>query len=473
VAAIGLVLASCAGPFGSTTHPAQRHPMTTPQVGALLVGANVDISQAAGSQDEVSAAVDPADPTILLAGSNSLQDDPSVRVYGSGDVGLRWSSNLLPLPTTSVHGGAMDQWAAIGPDHRQAMAYIAFGRFPSSAGTFDGLTLFVATRSGPGAAWQAPASPLDGLPPKGSYDDKPTLAFDNSTTSSYRGWLYAAWTRWMGQDGWLLVSHSADGGHTWTAPQALRQQGQNWGAALTLAPDGTLVVAWAGDDFLWIARSGDGGEHFSSPHRFDSCRGPMSDCVNGATIPAQSDAGVRANPALVAIPPSAGQPAQVLAFYANGDGTDTRIDMARIDMARIDAASLTLLGSPSIVPLGASGTDQFLPAAAYDAAARTLWVCAYVSLASAPTQARYTCTASRDGGGSFLPATPVAAVASDEEQPGAYRSFIGRQYGDYTAVVAAAGVAHAFWTDSRRLGTLGEEIFTATLQVNPRASGTG
>lgn len=196
-ASIFLILAMCAFPSCATTpQKTQSHPTATPHAGPILVGANGDVSQAPGSQDEVSAAIDLADPSIILAGSNGLQIDPSVRVYGSTDAGLHWNSDVLPLPTISPPRGAADQWAAIGPDHRQAMSYIAFGRAPHLRGApEDGLTVFVATRSGPSAAWQAPSSPVDGPPPPGGHDDKATLAADNSAASPYYGRLYVAWTR--------------------------------------------------------------------------------------------------------------------------------------------------------------------------------------------------------------------------------------------------------------------------------------
>jgi hypothetical protein len=464
-----ILVAGCALPGSSTAHPAPGTPTTSTQAGDFLVGANVDVSNATGAQDEVSAAVDPADPNTLLSGSNSLQVDPSVRVYGSSDAGLHWTSALLPLPTTAKSPGAVDQWAAIGPDHRQAMAYIAFGKPPSPLGDgFNGLTLYVATRSGPTASWMAPTAPVDGLPPQQSYDDKPALAADNGPASPYRGWLYVAWTRWIGQDGWLLVSSSADWGQTWATPQALRHQGDDWGAAIAVAPDGAVTVAWAASNSLWIARSTDGGAHFSAPVAFGACPAPMNGCTGGAKIAAQSDAGVRANPAVVELPAAGAQSAQALAIYTTGDGAHTHIELARVE-----SASLSPLGSPVTVPLGQPGTDQFLPAAAYDSTSRALWVCAYVSSVQTPADARYTCTASLDAGASFLPPVAVAAVASNEEQPGAFRSFIGRQFGDYTAVAAAAGVVHVFWTDSRQLASAGEEVYTATLRLRPRVGGTG
>src|SRR5215469_6694842 len=100
LAACALILAACSG---------SGEPTSTPHPGpSILVGPNVDVSQAPYAQDEVSAAVDPTNPQILLAGSNDLQST-SVRVYGSGDGGSHWLSASLPLPSTAVHPGAVDQ----------------------------------------------------------------------------------------------------------------------------------------------------------------------------------------------------------------------------------------------------------------------------------------------------------------------------------------------------------------------------
>ncbi len=39
----------------------------------------------------------------------------------------------------------------------------------------------------------------------------------------------------------------------------------------------------------------------------------------------------------------------------------------------------------------------------------------------------------------------------------------GREYGDYEGLAVAGGVAHPIWTDTRRLRTLAEEVYTTTL----------
>lgn len=474
VATAFIILANCAWPScgTTTTHLVRSSPTAVPPTARILVGSNIDVSQAPGAQDEVSAAIDPANPSILLAGSNSLRDNPATRLYGSSDAGSHWSSALLSVTPSAKTAHIVDQWVAIGPDHRQAIAYLAFEQTPQP-GQIGGVALYVATRSGPSVPWLIPSSPVNSLLQLTDFDDKPTLLADNGAASPYRGRLYAAWTRWIGGIyGEIFVSFSADWGHTWSPPVVKAQPQVNTGAALAITPDGGVVLAWVGFNNLWIARSGDGGATFSPPIALGTgpCLAPMVSCARGNGIPAQTDAGVWANPSLAAIPAARDQPAEIVAVYANGDGAYTHIELARVG-----AATLRPLGPTRVVPIGSSQTDQFLPAAAYDPVSRALWVCAYTSVGpeQQEEEAQYTCTASLDGGVSFLPAVAVASVASDEEQPGATRGFFGSQYGDYTDVVAAAGVAHTFWTDSRMLTSLSEEIYTATLRLSTGADGTG
>ena len=59
----------------------------------------------------------------------------------------------------------------------------------------------------------------------------------------------------------------------------------------------------------------------------------------------------------------------------------------------------------------------------------------------------------------------AATIPSNERAPGAdsINGGLRREYGDYEGLAAAGGVAHPIWTDTRRLRTLREEVFTTTL----------
>ena len=115
--------------------------------------------------------------------------------------------------------------------------------------------------------------------------------------------------------------------------------------------------------------------------------------------------------------------------------------------------------TPVSVPASARRGDQFHGAASFDQSDDRLWICFYDTGADPRgVRARYSCTASRDGS-RWAPTLPVASVASDETTDAALDS----GYGDYEGVLAAAGVAHPIWTDSRLSRSRGEEIFTTAL----------
>ena len=94
-----------------------------------------------------------------------------------------------------------------------------------------------------------------------------------------------------------------------------------------------------------------------------------------------------------------------------------------------------------------------------------LWACFYDTRADRRRRlAWYSCTRSRDGGARWAAPLRVASVPSNETQRGADKGGgLNREYGDYEGLAVAGGVAHPIWTDTRRLRTLAEEVYTTTL----------
>src|SRR5262249_25529593 len=100
---------------------------------------------------------------------------------------------------------------------------------------------------------------------------------------------------------------------------------------------------------------------------------------------------------------------------------------------------------------------------AVDARSGRLWACFYrTGRGPARRSATFSCATSRDGVRWGVPVA-VASSASNETVPNAFKGFVGREFGDYEGIAVAGGVAHPIWTDSRRLATSGEEIYTTTL----------
>jgi len=411
-------------------------------------GAEVDVSALPLAQDEPSIAVDPRNPRVLLAASNSLQEGV-IRVYSSRDGGATWQRGHTPQPVPAT-GGAVDQWTAIGPDGRQYIAYLASTRTGGGGGEpFAGLRLFLTSRSSPNGAWSVPGRPV--APAAGTlFDDKPMLTVDMQ-----RRRLYLAWARMFPNGLGSVLSHSNDDGRTWSPPVLVgHAHHRGWGASVGIAPRGAVYVAWWRPPVVLIARSVNGGRSFGDDVLVGRYGAPLNGCLAfGTSIPAQPTACVRGNPALgidartgrVFVAYAAWTPARTMGIFV----TSFTRSLTRLDRLRIDR-----------LPAGA---DAFNPSLAVDVRSGRLWACYYrTGRGAARRNATFSCATSRDGV-RWGPPVAAASVASNETVPKAFKGFVGREFGDYEGIAVTDGVAHPIWTDSRRLATSGEEIYTTTL----------
>jgi hypothetical protein len=418
-------------------------------------GPEVDVSRAPGAQDEPAIAVDPTDSRILVAGSNSFQEG-SMRVYSSNDGGLSWTSSFLyPAPASFVKTCASDPVVAIDSRGRQYFSFIR--TTPCRTGKPQ---LFVASRVGPNAGWESPVlvNPLR----RSVADDKPAIAVDASPTSPHRDRVYAAWSRLSRSQALSIVlSHSDDGGRTWSRAVKVNRDGdQVTYASLAVARNGVVYVAWddSSDHSLEIARSTDGGALFEVPRTVTTFFiVPIPSCGSGILIPASLRVCLHPNP-IVSVDRSRGRYAgRVYVSYAHTDaGGDEGVAVQAFDSRLRPVREDETLVAPAprrVRP------DQFWPASAVDASSGAAWVCYYATAGAARKRAFYSCTVSWDGGATWARPVRAASAATDETQPGTDL----RQYGDYEGLAVADGVAHPIWTDSRNLSGLGEEIYTTRL----------
>jgi hypothetical protein len=435
-----------------------------------VTGPEVAVSRAPGAQVEPTITIDPTNNMVLLAGSNSFREG-SMRVYSSVDAGVSWDSSLLfPPPKSFLRSCSSDPGVAI--DHRGRQYYSFVRSSPCRTGR---PRLFVALRPDAAAPWRAP-TPVARLGRSEVAQDKPAIAVDTSPSSPYEGRVYVAWVR-VTRAVYLsiLLSSSDDGGRTWSRPVRVNRTGREVTyPTVAVSSAGRVYVAW--DDVsnyrLTIVRSTDGGRHFG-PERTVAAFSivPIPSCGSGIVIPAVRGTCLHANP-VVSVDTSRGPSAGrvYVSYLKTGVVGATGIFMTAFD-ARL--GRLPLSGAPDegreVAPLGSTlrpnrtFPDRFWPASAVDPETGTLWVCFYETPADRERRrASYTCTASKNGGRTFVRPVRAASVASDETQAGADP----KSYGDYEGVAAANGVAHPIWTDSRRLGALGEEIYTTRLRAS-------
>jgi hypothetical protein len=329
--------------------------------------------------------------------------------------------------------------------------------------------VYVLARSGPHAAWSAPVlvAPLG----RARFDDKPAIAVDASPSSPHRNRVYVTWSRvFRNTSSSIVLSHSDDGGLTWSAPVTVpRRSGDDLTyASVAVARNGIVYVAWTDQSRyrIAVARSVDGGRHFD--REVDAALFslvPIPHCGIGIVVAAEPRSCIQADPT-VSVDTSRGRYAGRV--YVSYTGTNYTGDEGAA-LTTFDAGLRALAGYPVnggkhrlVAPTPRPRrADQFWAQSAVDRSSGALWMCFYDTTGD-PTgkKARYSCTVSRDGGGTWSPRVPAASAFSDQSQTGARY-----QYGYYQGVAVAGGVAHPIWTDTRDLKTQGEEIYTARLAV--------
>jgi hypothetical protein len=425
--------------------------------------AQVDVSNLPGPQTNATIAVDPTHPDVLLAGSNSFLEGTQ-RIYSSTDGGATWQTSITIKPAADIEGACpSDPGVAVDLTGRQYYSY-DLATPCNSQGTSH---VFVLVRSGPNTAWSAPI--LVARLGRARFDDKPAIAVDQSARSPHRNRVYLAWTRVARNTSSNIVLSSSDnGGLSWSAPVNVTRKGGDdlTYASVATARNGTVYVAWTDESRygVRVARSTDGGRHFG-PERIAAAFEliPIPHCGIGIVVPAEPRSCIQANPT-VAVDTSGGRySGRVYVGYTGTNFTgDEGAALTTFDNRLRPLAGFPVTGgrhrlvAPTPAP---TRSDEFWAQSAVDRSDGALWMCFYdTSGDAAARKAWYTCTVSRDGGRSWSRTLRAASVFSDETQKGA-----AYEYGYYQGLAVAGGVAHPIWTDTRKLKTLGEEIYTTRL----------
>lgn len=422
---------------------------------------NVNVSRLPEFQTGATIAIDPSDGNVLLAGSNSIEEG-TMRIYSSTDAGQTWTTvKAHPPPAKFLGSCSSDPGVAI--DQKGGQYYSFVRATPCKDGARQ--WVYVVVRAGPEDAWSKPIR-VAALG-RARLDDKPAIAVDVSPSSPHRGRVYIAWTRIARNVVFSIVlSHSDNGGRTWSKPVRVNKEGRVLTyASVAVGPQGAVYVAWHDvDEFgIWMARSTDGGKTFRDHRKVASFVAVViPHCGSGIVIPAQPRTCVNANP-IVSVDTSRGRySGRVYVSYARTEFRGRQAaHIALFDprLRRIAPDPETREGRPVAPASAVLQADQFWPQSAVDASDGTVWMCFYDTLGDpARKRAIYSCTISRNGGRTWRPPIRAATVPSDETVPGS----LGH-YGYQQGVAASGGVAHPIWTDTRELADLSEEIYTTSL----------
>src|SRR5262245_2729997 len=163
----------------------------------------------------------------------------------------------------------------------------------------------IAAAAGDASAWSDPAIVTARRQSQTTFSDKDAIWADNAATSDHFGTVYACYTLFksikeIGPEA-IAVSHSTDGGDTWSRPTTLSSSFANnqhpgrQGCAIRTDSKGVLYVVWEDNRMkhpvFKLARSFDGGVTFGKPRViasvtdvgiFDGVRSISFDGIAGA-----------------------------------------------------------------------------------------------------------------------------------------------------------------------------------------------
>src|SRR5713101_4406872 len=246
---------------------------------SVSVGKNIDVSNEPGPQSETSIAINPNNGSQIVAGSNEIDRLP-MRGYFSGDGGKTWGAVDLPLPPALTNNGFdFGSDPGVAWDTKGNVYYSFIVVFFSSGGAVNGTEMAVAKSTDGGMTWPAnQVAFFAGETGTAAFDDKPMITVDTNLNSSFRDTIYAAWDHASFVNGKpssiiaLLVSHSIDGGATFSTPATASSTTPGpkavIGADPFVAPDGSVHVAWQDvqNRSVTESSSSDGGVTFGPIH---------------------------------------------------------------------------------------------------------------------------------------------------------------------------------------------------------------
>ncbi len=440
---------------------------------SVSVGPNIDVSNEPGPQSETSIAINPENPSEIVAGSNEIFRLP-MRGYFSSDGGASWGGVDLPLPANIVNSNVnFGSDPGVAWDTRGDVFYVYIVVFfnggpniHSAFSAISGTELAVARSSDGGQHWTSTYFSLQ----RGTarFNDKPYIAVDTNPGSPFRDTVYVAWDQTsfggLSTNNGILVSSSTNGGLTFSNPvfasDTMPGGKADIGADPFVGPGGTLFVAWHDvlNNRLMVASSKDGGTTFGTNHvisptivRFD------------IGIPAMDTRRALLYPACAVDSSTGSRRGTLFCSWMDLTATDgTDVFVAHSSDGTTWSAPVRVNDDPTAV-----ANDQFNQWLAVDPTDGSISVSFY-DTRNDPTHVSTDVYYARstDGSLTFGANVKVTTASTNEATSGADPH--GNQYGDYEGIAALGGSVHPVWTDRRAslASDLFEEVFTATITVS-------
>ena len=411
---------------------------------------NVQASTGKKPVNEDPIAASPVNTQNLLTGGNDYNCSSLLGFFASGNGGASWNHNCMSTPAAQPFGCGDP---GVGYDLTGA-AYIT-GIASSSSACVPGVIIFEKSTDN-GAKWSAPGVAVTPLF-SGGLTDKPWLQVDDNPGSPHANALYISVTQFdaTGNDSEISVSHSTNGGSTWTTttvdPVQVFPPEVDQFSDLAIAKDGTVYVSWmrcaasggtCGGTLatLLLSKSTDGGNTWSKPAAIATVTlapDHGSCCFYGA-LPNTFER-VSEGPVIGIDNSSGPQAGNLYAAFYTWTGSFMVVEVAS------SSNGGTTWGTPVRVA-GCNPNDEFFPWLSVSGAG--LVGVSWLDRRDDPFNRSYEAFAavSSDGGATFL-GLQIASAASNPNNDG----FRGTFMGDYTGGVwnTTGSTLYASWMDSR------------------------
>ena len=403
-----------------------------------LTPTNINISNRTAPQSETSIAVDPTNPLHILASSNDL--GTTAGVFESFDGGLTWTRS-----TFGSSGFCYDTWLDFNAAGDAFLAYECSNQS-------------VAYKNAGSGTWSA----INGISGAGGFPDRCMIVADKNASSPFFNRVYIGYDdNGAGNIAYVLYSATGKGG--WLRSNRINNGS---GTAATIGVNacvfnnGDVGAAWLDytNSRVRFNHSADGGVTWINNVVVSTLR--QSTASFFISIPPQNQRGIVLMP-MTAVAPAGGPFAnRVYVAY-----TDTRTAVPgnlgphvrySDDFGATWSSEKALLTNATY-NLGYGFHPQI--AVLNDG---TIAVSCYVTgNAGAKKGTRQITVFSHDGGDTWTDVQLAADVTSNETVSG----HDANQYGDYQGITAdnSTGTFWQTWTDSRLLGSRGEEQFGAQI----------
>jgi len=396
--------------------------------GSIRLGPNTNVTNKSGPQSETSVSVDPTDPMHVLTSVNDLTI--TAAVYESTDGGVTFTkSNFSPS------GFCYDTWLGFNANGDAFVSYecsdqrIGYKKKGQNSWTLTTLTN------------------------AGSFPDRDMVTIDKSPSSPFSGSVYIGYDD-NGANNAPYVLYSRDGFSNWQRSARIQNGNPTIGVNVATGPDGSVYATW--EDFsgrkIWNARSTDGGATWGTAHTVMNYR--MNTTGFFVFIPPQNIRGIVPFP-MSAVAQGGVHAGRLYVSYTDNDtsGSNTNI------YVRFSDDNGTTWSSEAKINDDTNHAYHFHDSIAV--LSNGVVGVSFYDTRKDPANHKVGrgFAYSSDGGAHWSKNFAISNALSDETS-----GADGNQYGDYQGMYADSGIGfHFAWTDSRRPGSLNEDMFAGSI----------